>query len=532
MRKPDLAKARRDLRYFSRLVAWSLTDWQADSLALDPKVTYVVGPRQSGKSRSVAVLAAWWAYRNPDQHAVIVSAGELGAKRLLALVADLVTSSPYLAASVVDEQTSLIRLTNGSAIRSLPASAKAIRGWPVDLLVIDEATEIDDPIIDVALPTTAARPDGRIVFCSTGGAPVGRAYETFMAGMDPRSTATRSFTWRLKDAKWLSKAFIEQERASKPRWVFEAEYEGVWATSTDALFPPDLLKRCTADLDLPDFEGLQGPARILGGVDWGDVGADQTVVIAIARVQSDRVAGSVPGQVYVAWPLRVFPPGTEVTEAAREIAWGSDAHFQTLSYETNGIGAGASQLLRDEIVRRDRMERRGADRFETRGRVLKVNPTITTWERKAQALGRTRNMAESGQLVFQREEHFLRQLATIRVEHRPQSVGIEGPPGGHDDFVMAAYLASGAVPTRAGEDRNVLFDLAGTAQPDPRLPEPDDWIEVGALRLPKRPDLISVAGPEVRRAPRKTIGVPGEGGWRKEFLQAERELEQEEADAA
>ena len=60
-----------------------------------------------------------------------------------------------------------------------------------------------DEIIDIALPTTAARPDARIVFASTGGGPVGRAYETFFAGLDQRSALVRSFSWRLKDAKWV-----------------------------------------------------------------------------------------------------------------------------------------------------------------------------------------------------------------------------------------------------------------------------------------------------------------------------------------
>jgi hypothetical protein len=62
MRKPDLARARRDLAYFSKLVGWPLAKWQAEALALKARVTYVLGPRQSGKSRSVAVLAAHRAF--------------------------------------------------------------------------------------------------------------------------------------------------------------------------------------------------------------------------------------------------------------------------------------------------------------------------------------------------------------------------------------------------------------------------------------------------------------------------------------
>jgi hypothetical protein len=47
-----------------------------------------------------------------------------------------------LSASVVDEQSSLIRLTNGATIRSVPASVKAIRGSSIDTLIFDEAVEL------------------------------------------------------------------------------------------------------------------------------------------------------------------------------------------------------------------------------------------------------------------------------------------------------------------------------------------------------------------------------------------------------
>jgi hypothetical protein len=70
----DLARLRSDLRAFS-LAIQPLAPWQPDSLALAHRTTVIVAPRQSGKSR-LAVLALWRAYSPPDQHALVVSAGE------------------------------------------------------------------------------------------------------------------------------------------------------------------------------------------------------------------------------------------------------------------------------------------------------------------------------------------------------------------------------------------------------------------------------------------------------------------------
>ncbi len=507
MRRPDLDRARRDLAYFAKLVGAPLAKWQAAALGLDSRVTYIIGARQSGKSRSVAVLAAWWAFREPDQHILVISAGELGSKRLLAMIAQLVADSALLSASVLDEQTGLLRLTNGSTIRSVPASSRAIRGWSIDLLILDEATELSDEIIDVALPTAAARPDARIVFASTGGAPVGRAYETYMAGLDPRSVTVRSFRWALRDARWISKAAIEHERNTMPPWRFQAEYLGEWAGSVDSLFPPDLLKRASADLDLPDLASLRGPARLLGGIDWADTGPDQTAVVAIARAPA---GGEVNGPVFVAWPARVYPVGTEATAAAKEIAT-SPARWRCLSWERVGIGAPAGQVLRDELQRTHRAERAlfehgGGHPLDFDGApALKVNRINVSWEVKADAYGTLKLLADRGQIVFQRQQQFMRQLATIKVEHRQHSVGIEAPSGGHDDLADAAYIAACPYRVEGSTERRVLLgELARRRLPEPALAEPDEWVEAGDLLLPKSPDVLSVAGAEVTPAPRRT----------------------------
>jgi hypothetical protein len=209
----------------------------------------------------------------------------------------------------------------------------------------------------------------------------------------------------------------------------------------------------------------------------------------------------VTGPVFAIWPVAVFPVGTEVTKAAREIGL-SPVRWNVLSFEVNGLGAPASQILRDEIIRRRHGEEAlwlldGGSPIGFRGPVLKHNPTTTTWERKADGLGRLRLLAEAGQVVFQRDETFMRQLASARVEHRQHSVGIEAPPGAHDDLVDAAYIATG-VHGRSGL-RNVLADLARQRLPSPPdLPEPGGTVETeGGLVLPRRPHLISVAGVEV-----------------------------------
>ena len=74
--RPDVAAARDDLGRFAELVGWPLEEWQLAALRLETRQTCLLSPRQCGKSRSLAVLATWWAYRKPGQVVLVVSASE------------------------------------------------------------------------------------------------------------------------------------------------------------------------------------------------------------------------------------------------------------------------------------------------------------------------------------------------------------------------------------------------------------------------------------------------------------------------
>jgi len=229
MTSPDLRRAKADLLAFSVLVGHELTGWQAASLGLSRRTTAIVAPRQSGKSRSLSVLALWWAFRVPDQRVLIVSAGEGAARRLLSEAASVAARSRLLVGSVVDENSGLIVLSNGSEIRSVPASERAVRGWSVDLLLIDEAAQVEDSLLlGAALPTVAAREQGRIVLAGSPADAEGAFYEFAAAGEvgDPH---VETFRWRLDQASWITAGVVATARAALPPALFRREFEAEFA---------------------------------------------------------------------------------------------------------------------------------------------------------------------------------------------------------------------------------------------------------------------------------------------------------------
>jgi hypothetical protein len=270
--RADLKRARADLGEFARLVGRPLTSTQASDLALRKRITVIRGPRQSGKSRSLAVLALHRAFRSPGYRVLIVSAGEEAARRLLAEVRAIATSSPLLAGSVLDETVGLLTLSNGSEIRSVPASLKQIKGWSTDLLLIDEAVMLDDDLIESgAFPTTAARPDARIVLASTPLRTAGTFYRLAQEGM-AGSPDVDHRRWTLDNAPWLA-ASVRALRASMSPERAAAEIDGEFVDLSGdfRLIGSDLIRRAQA----ASLDGGRGEYTV--AVDVSRFGKDRTV---------------------------------------------------------------------------------------------------------------------------------------------------------------------------------------------------------------------------------------------------------------
>lgn len=492
-RRVDPAAARNDLATFAEMVGWPMTDWQARALALEARSTVLVAGRQMGKSRSLALLSLWWSFRQPGQRVLVVSAGEEASRRLLATARQIAAGSPLLTGSVVDEGSALLRLTNGSEVRSVPASERQVRGWSADLLLVDEAAMVtDELLLGAAFPTTAARPDARIVLASTPLATDGAFYRNAMSGLDGSSPHVRTFTWKAKaaggdqDSAWITKAVIEHQEATLSSDRFRREYLCEWSAASDVLFTPSLVESCSADLELPKLAELTGPVRPFAGLDWaGGTGRDRTVLGAIARLPVAHLNDGEEGPIYVAWILAEWQR-TPIHEVAAQIV-ASSATFDVLTTEANGLGLPATDELR-RIYRED-------GRAESR----MFNPVPINAERKADAYFRLKTMCERGQLVFARDEGLIRELTGLRAEYRPTgTVGIEAASlGGHDDRADAVMLAT--APHPKGPPRTVLSRVAGKDGPEAvDQGEAGETTETGAgLIVPRKPALQSVRGPDL-----------------------------------
>lgn len=520
-----MASPRRNLAAFAELIGRPLTDWQARALDLRSAITCIVAGRGMGKSRSLAVLAAWYAFRRRSQAVLVVSASEASARRLLAEVRGIAATEP-LRGSVVDEQAALVRLTNGSAIRSVPSSERTIRGNVCDLLLVDEAAFVPDELLyGAAYPTTAAR-EGRIVLASSAGVAAGAFYDEATRG-ETGAPQRRTHRWVARaaggseDAPWITPSVVERDRESLGELRFRAEYMATFASGADSLFSREALDRATADYLPDELAAMLGPARVVAGQDWGAT-TDRSALAAVGRLP---VIGE--GPVLAVRCARRWPAGAPLAGVVEEVA-ASPACFDTIAAEINGLGAPCAEMLWTALRRRP-LESGGGrprprvvavgpdaipdpwnpppprrpverpDRFVTR----KV-PVHVSAEGKAATYSALRLLVDRGLLLLPAAaEELRRELLMLRVDLTATGTERIEAASGHDDLADALALSLIPYRTRRGEWRTLVGDLAERrgATPATALTAGAVFRTADGLEVPARPAWQSVAGAELTLPP-------------------------------
>lgn len=437
-----IAAARRDVAVFAReLVGEPLWAHQLAVALSMARVRVVCSGRQAGKSRTLAVLALWEAFRRPGVVVLLVSAGEDASRDLLAEVARL-AGAPLLAGSVVDEGKAQVVLSNGSVVRSVPASTRQIRGKVVDLLVVDEAAFVDEDVWQAARYTVLARPDSRVVLTSTPFGRLDRFFAVAYRAGERGADGYESFHWPSTVSPLVDEELLSMWRATSTEREYQAEVLAEWVDDSGAYFRSDELESATFDFPLPSPADIDGRVLEAVGFDWG-FARDASAVVGIGpAVEADGLPEHVESAVlYVAEEFGM-PYGAFIgRQAARLEAF----RLRRVVSELNGVGQMPTQTL------------------ERRLHGCRVEGLSTTARAKEDGFGRLKMLLEQGRLALPRHPALLRQLNALTFETTDAgSTRISVPEReGHDDLAMAAYLAASAL--RVERSRSARSDAGVVA---------------------------------------------------------------------
>ncbi|MGQ0479704.1 MAG: terminase large subunit domain-containing protein [Pseudonocardia sp.] len=432
--------------------------------------------RQVGKSTLLATIALHEAATRRDTLVLLVSAGETASRRLLAEAASLATRSPLLRGSVLDEGAALLTLSNGSRVISVPASARQIRGWPVDLLILDEAGFVDTAIWRSAEPSIIARPGSRVILSSS---PWGGADHFFRVlwsrGMDRPDEQVASWHWPSSTSPLVDQALLEQIRKRESADYFEREFLAKWTDESGAFFTEAEIMRGVADYellapqDVPSRTlGGRWAAPAVGGVDWG-VQRDQNALVLLSALNPIDT-GDGRWRIYIPWMRAEH--GWSWSDFIDYICDTAERyHLWVIASETNGVGAYPTDDLQNRL-------------YYGRGLDSCVTGVWTDARRKQSAFGTVKALLQSDRLVLPRHPALLKELRSLEFE---QTVGgtirISVPErgGGHDDLAMALSQAVSCI------DPRMLYDLRSDRHCVPAA-DPELWVTTGTgVRFPRQP---------------------------------------------
>lgn len=264
-----LLQCRIDPVHILRVMGFTPCPWQ-ETFLRSKRDTLLNIHRKAGKSFTDAVKGLHRALFFDNKEVLIISPSENQSYVVMRFCQQI-----YMAlqqpVEILRANEQRIEYANGSRIMCLPASERTIVAYGGDLIILDEASRIPDPIYEAVRPMRAYT-HGQLLLSST---PFGQQgfffHECMRAIAEKAAGKTPDFDYFEVHADvcpWISKEFLElEERSRGPGYVAE-QYFGSF-TSMEGLIYPDMQKPlleggCMVG-ETPDLK----EAKKVGGIDWG-----------------------------------------------------------------------------------------------------------------------------------------------------------------------------------------------------------------------------------------------------------------------
>ena len=272
---------------FGLRLAYKLWDWaphsqgQLEWMLCDAKVKVGACGRRWGKSESVGVDVALYALEKPHTTQFILAPSDDQTKIIMSEVSRRLRAIPGISAEIEERRSPYwsIKLRDGHGMqpdtsihaRTLGLTGKGLRGHHAHRVIVDETDFAPQEVLERVVPPMLLDYDGELVLISS---PNGRRYfyRQYMIGQDLDQDRVRSFRFPSSDNPFLSTAYLEHERKTRPERIFRVEYLAEFLDDDGGVFRG--VRGC---IGLP--HALAAPSFVFG-VDWGRQN-DYTVITVI-----------------------------------------------------------------------------------------------------------------------------------------------------------------------------------------------------------------------------------------------------------
>jgi Terminase large subunit, T4likevirus-type, N-terminal len=215
-----------------------LDGWQQDVICAHG-AQLVLCSRQSGKSHCVAIRALHEMLFRADAMIVAASPTEDQSKELFRRLTGFYDAVPG-APRAVTRNTTELELETGARCCAVPGSERTIRSKSaVTLLIIDEASRIEDSLISAVTPMLATT-DGDLIALTTPFGKRGWFYEQWKDGGEAYQRTKRTAA----DCPRISQAFLDKERQRLGPLLYRQEYQCEFVDPGASAFSSELIDAC------------------------------------------------------------------------------------------------------------------------------------------------------------------------------------------------------------------------------------------------------------------------------------------------
>jgi len=334
---------------------WRWDNWQREVLEHDGNITIRSG-RQVGKSVVVAEKAVRFALGHDNSSTLILAASQRQASLLFEKVRGTLALREV---DPFDGEPTLSKLTlkNGSRIYCLPAGKTGafIRGYTIDLLIIDEAAYVPEVVFNAIIPMIAVSRKkglGYIILLSTPFGKGGYFYHSF-GDPDFRQWHVSSEKCPRIPGKLLTK---ERKRLSKAQYL--QEWCGEFAEEYNQFFKSDLLQRQMTFIEWSMEDKWAGSSFYLG-IDVARYGGDENAFVVVELHRNGLNLRAVQ--------CHVTDMVSTVDTIGKAMYLDEVFGFKKIFIDDAGVGGAVTDVLEEKLGRRVMGLNNASKRVEVQG---------------------------------------------------------------------------------------------------------------------------------------------------------------------
>ncbi|MHA1353758.1 MAG: terminase large subunit domain-containing protein [Candidatus Heimdallarchaeota archaeon] len=381
---------------------FKLDKWQKEILNSNGNIALRSG-RQVGKSTIISMKAGEYAIKNSEKTIMVVAKVERQAQLLFEKILSYIhNKDKKIIKTGKDRPTKhKLQLKNNSTIYCLPVgeSGYGIRGYTIDLLIVDEAAFIPEDVWAAITPMLATT-GGDIWLLSTPFGRQGYFYESFQDKNYKKFHISTPEVAKIrpKNMKERMMENIEREKKRMTKLQFAQEYLGEFVDELRQFFPDNLIKErmIAPENYTPNYKKFLG-------VDIARMGGDETVFCSVERKRNGEL---------IMFDCQIFTKMLLTQITTEIIALDKKNNYKRIYIDDGGLGVGVFDSLLDHPQTKRKVEainnsRRSLDNEEKRRKKLL----------KEDLYNNLLNLMEREKVSFLNREEIFHSLKSVQYEY-------------------------------------------------------------------------------------------------------------------